>query len=200
MKIDNFDSIRGTLEFDNPEEFYYISLMQRNKDGVKVASSHDNCRRIRTFYVFSLEEFDRIIPFIKEVCDNLNARAYIEMNRKNVFQCQLECIKRLVECIEHRTVKSRAIMDSVVGGAPSRDKLWMIDVDNHYLGDAIITDIIEYIKHHNGSHYAIFPTINGCHIITSRFDPREFSFEDCEIKRNAFTLLYYNHEKVSSTI
>ena len=200
MKVDNFYSIRGTLEFDNPEEFYYISLMQRNKDGVKVASSHDNCRRIRTFYVFSLEEFDRIIPFIKEICDNLNARAYIEMNRKNIFQCQLECIKRLAECIEHRTVKSRAIMDSVVGGAPSRDKLWMIDVDNHYPDDAIITDIIEYITHHNGKHYAVFPTVNGCHIITSRFDHREFEFEDCEIKRNAFTLLYYNHEKVSSTI
>ena len=200
MKVDNFDSIRGTLEFDNPEEFYYISLMQRNKDGVKVASSHDNCRRIRTFYVFSLEEFDKVIPFIKEICDKINARAYIEMNRKNIFQCQLECIKRLVECIEHRTVKSRAIMDSVVGGAPSRDKLWMIDVDNHYPGDAIITDIIEYIEHNNGRHYAVFPTVNGCHIITSRFDHREFNFEDCEIKRNAFTLLYYNHEKVSSTI
>ena len=53
--VDNINSIRGTLEFDKFGEFYYISIMQRNKDGVKVAGSHDNCRRIRTFYVFSLE-------------------------------------------------------------------------------------------------------------------------------------------------
>ena len=188
--VDNIESIRKILEFDKFGKFYYISIMQRNKDGIKVASSHDSCRRIRTFYVFSLEEFDKITPFIKEICDKINARCYIELNRKDIFQCQLECIKRLAECIEHRTTKSRTIMDSVVAGAPSRDKLWMIDCDTP--DDSIIYDIIEYIKNHNGTHYAVIPTVNGCHIITSRFDPRDFKFEDCEIKRNAFTLLYYN--------
>ena len=190
--VDNISVIRNTLEFDNPEEFYYISIMQRNKDGVKVAGSHDSARRIRTFYVFTLEDFDKVTDFIKEICDKLNARCYIEMNRKNIFQCQLECIKRLAECIEHRTTKSRAIMDSVVAGAPSRDKLWMIDCDGKNPGDPIIDEIIEYIENHNGKHYAVLPTISGCHIITSRFDPRFFQFEDCELKRNAFTLLYYN--------
>ena len=188
--VDNIESIRKTLKFDKFGEFYYISIMQRNKDGIKVASSHDNCRRIRTFYVFSLEEFDKIVPFIKEICDKISARCYIELNRKDIFKCQIECIKRLAECIEHRTTKSRTIMDSVVAGAPSRDKLWMIDCDTH--DDPIIYDIIEYIKNHNGTYYAVIPTVNGCHIITSRFDPRDFKFEDCEIKRNAFTLLYYN--------
>ena len=188
--VDNIESIRKTLEFDKFGEFYYISIMQRNKDGVKVASSHDNCRRIRTFYVFSLEEFDKITPFIKEICDKINARCYIELNRKDIFKCQIECIKRLAECIEHRTIKSRTIMDSIVAEAPSRDRLWMIDCDTY--DDSIIYDIIEYIKNHSGTRYAIIPTVNGCHIITSRFDPRDFKFEDCEIKRNAFTLLYYN--------
>ena len=188
--VDNIESIRKILKFDKFGEFYYISIMQRNKDGVKVASSHDNCRRIRTFYVFSLEEFDKIIPFIKEICDKINARCYIELNRKNIFQCQLECIKRLVECIEHGTTKSRTIMDSVVAGAPSRDKLWMIDAD----GPNNITNIIEYVKENRGVYFITIPTVNGCHIITSRFDHRFFneSFKDCEIKRNAFTLLYYN--------
>ena len=190
--IDNIKSIGETLEFDKFGEFYYISIMQRNKDGVKVAGSHDNCRRIRTFYVFSLEEFDKVTDFIKEICDKMHARCYIEMNRKDIFQCQLDCIKRLAECIEHQTTKSRAIMDSVVAGAPSRDKLWMIDVDGKTPDDPMIGDIIEHIENRHGKHYAVFPTVNGCHIITSRFDPRDFQFEDCEIKRNAFTLLYYN--------
>lgn len=192
MKIDNIEQIRKIMEFDKFGEFYYISIMQRNKDGVKVASSHDNCRRIRTFYVFSLEEFDKIIPFIKEICDNLNARCYIELNRKDVFQCQLECIKRLVECIEHQTAKSRAIMDSVVGGAPSRDKFWMIDIDNK--DEEKYKKVFDYIYNHKGYTIASIPTLHGRHLICSRFDNREFNFEDCEIKRNAFTLLYYNHE------
>ena len=188
--VDNIELIRKTLKFDKFGEFYYISIMQRNKDGIKVASSHDSCRRIRTFYVFSLEEFDKITPFIKEICDKINARCYIELNRKDIFQCQLECIKRLAECIEHHTTKSRTIMDSVVAEAPSKDKLWMIDCDTS--NDSIIHDIIEYVKNRSGTHYATIPTVNGCHIITSRFDSRDFKFEDCEIKRNAFTLLYYN--------
>ena len=191
MMVDNIELIRRILEFDKFGEFYYISIMQRNKDGVKVASSHDNYRRIRTFYVFSLEEFDRAIPFIKEICSKINARCYIELNRKDIFQCQLECIKRLTECIEHQTTKSRAIMDSVVMKAPSRDKLWLIDVDGYKADNSIIGDIIEYIENHRGTHYAVIPTVNGCHIITSKFDPRDFQFENCEIKRNAFTLLYY---------
>ena len=169
--VDNIESIRKILEFDKFGKFYFISIMQRNKDGIKVASSHDSCRRIRTFYVFSLEEFDKI-----------NARCYIELNRKDIFKCQIECIKRLAECIEHRTTKSRTIMDSVVAGAPSKDKLWMIDCDT--LDDSIIYDIIEYIKNHNGTHYAVIPTVNGCHIITSRFDPRDFKFEDCELSNS----------------
>ena len=190
--VDNIESIRKILEFDKFGEFYFISIMQRNKDGIKVASSHDSCRRIRTFYVFSLEEFDKIVPFIKEICDKISARCYIELNRKDIFKCQIECIKRLAECIEHHTTKSRTIMDSIVAEAPSRDKLWMIDADGYKPDN--VTNIIEYIKNHNGTHYAVIPTVNGCHIITSRFDPRFFneSFKDCEIKRNAFTLLYYN--------
>jgi hypothetical protein len=192
--VDNFEQIKGTLQFEDPAEFYYISIMQRNKDGVKVAGSHDNCRRIRTFYVFSLEEFDKITDFIKEICDKLHARCYIEMNRKNIFDCQLDCIKRLVECIEHKTVKSRAIMDSVVAGAPSRDKLWMIDADGKSPDDSVVDEIIKYVEEHRGTYYAVVPTVSGCHIITSRFDPRFFQFEDCELKRNAFTLLYYNNE------
>lgn len=199
--VDNFEKVRKLLQFDDPDEFYYISIMQRNKDGVKVASSHDNCRRIRTFYVFSLEELDRVTPFIKEICDKINARCYIELNRKNIFDCQLSCISRLAECIQHRTRKSRAIMDSVVAGAPSRDKLWMIDIDGHRPGgDEYVDDIIDYVRFHKGEFHQILQTVNGCHIITSRFDPREFNFKDAEIKRNAFTLLYYNHEILSSSI
>ena len=192
MKIDNIEQIRKIMEFDKFGEFYYISIMQRNKDGVKVASSHDNCRRIRTFYIFSLEEFDKVVPFIKEICDNLNARCYIELNRKDIFKCQLECIKRLAECIKHKTVKSRAIMDSIVGGALSRDKFWMIDIDNK--DEEKYKEVFDYIYNHKGYTIASIPTLHGRHLICSRFDNREFNFEDCEIKRNAFTLLYYNHE------
>ena len=185
--VNNIEIIRNKLKFDKFGEFYYISIIQRSKDGILVKGSHDNSRRIRTFYVFSLDEFDRVIPFITEICDKLGARAYIEMNRKNIFKCQLECIKRLLEVIEHQTLKSRTIMDSVVAAAPSRDKLWLIDID----APEALEEVVNYIEKKNATYY-IIPSVNGKHIITSRFDPREWYFENAEIKRNAFTLLYYN--------
>ena len=193
-EIDNIESIRSTLEFNNFGEFYYISIMQRAKDGHKNISSHESCRRIRSFYIFSLKQFDDYTPFIKEICTKLNARAYIEMNRKDIFKCQLECINRLSQCIQHQTTKSRAIMDSVVAGAPSRDKLWLIDVDDTNIGDSEINDIINYVKK-RGKYYTAVPTVSGVHIITGRFDTRDWAFKNAEIKRNAFTLLYYNNEE-----
>ena len=185
--VNNIEIIRNNLKFDKFGEFYYISIIQRSKDGILVKGAHDNARRIRTFYVFSLDEFDRVIPFITEICDKLGARAYIEMNRKNIFKCQLECIKRLLEGIEHQTLKSRTLMDSVVAAAPSRDKLWLIDVD----APEALEEAVNYIEKKKATYY-IIPSVNGKHIITSRFDPREWYFENAEIKRNAFTLLYYN--------
>ena len=185
--VNNIEIIRNNLKFDKFGEFYYISIIQRSKDGILVRGAHDNARRIRTFYVFSLDEFDRVIPFITEICDKLGARAYIEMNRKNIFKCQLECIKRLLEGIEHQALKSRTIMDSVVAAAPSRDKLWLIDVD----APEALEEAVNYIEKKNATYY-IIPSVNGKHIITSRFDPREWYFENAEIKRNAFTILYYN--------
>ena len=185
--VNNIEVIRNNLKFDKFGEFYYISIIQRSKDGILVRGAHDNARRIRTFYVFSLEEFDKIIPFITEICDKLGARAYIEMNRKNIFKCQLECIKRLLEEIEHQTLKSRTLMDSVVAAAPSRDKLWLIDVD----APEALEEAINYIEKEKAIYY-IIPSVNGKHIITSKFDSREWYFENAEIKRNAFTLLYYN--------
>ena len=185
--VNNIEVIRNNLKFDKFGEFYYISIIQRSKDGILVRGAHDNARRIRTFYVFSLDEFDRIIPFITEICDKLGARAYIEMNRKNIFKCQLECIRRLLEEIEHQTLKSRTLMDSVVAAAPSRDKLWLIDVD----APEALEEAINYIEKEKATYY-IIPSVNGKHIITSKFDSREWYFENAEIKRNAFTLLYYN--------
>jgi hypothetical protein len=69
----------------------------------------------------------------------------------------------------------------------------MVDCDGHRPGgDEYVDDVIDYIGYHKGEMQAVLQTVNGCHIITSRFDPREFNFKDAELKRNAFTLLYYN--------
>ena len=59
------------------------------------------------------------------------------------------------------------------------------------LMNTALEEAVNYIEKKKATYY-IIPSVNGKHIITSRFDPREWYFENAEIKRNAFTLLYYN--------
>ena len=43
--VNNIEIIRNNLKFDKFGEFYYISIIQRSKDGILVKGSHDNSRR-----------------------------------------------------------------------------------------------------------------------------------------------------------
>lgn len=194
--INNISKIREFLKFDNPNEFYYITVMQRKKDNNPTISSHDGARRIRTFSVYSLEEFDRFIPFIINICDTLNARAYIDLQRRDNVKVQLICIKKLVENIENGGKKTRGMYDAAVAVSPSGDKLWTIDYDSKDL----TVDLYSILKEHGAEIYLWLPTVNGSHYITGKFDLRWFpQIDNVEIKKQALTLLYYNNDLLSKS-
>ena len=75
--VDNFKLIREKLVFPNERSFYFIQILKRNKDNPEQKAYS---RPIESFYVRSLEHFDRYMPHIIEKCRQNNARAYIKMN------------------------------------------------------------------------------------------------------------------------
>lgn len=49
MIVDNFDQI---LEFNDPNEFYFLQIIQRKKDGCVTDTGNNGYRTVKTYYIF----------------------------------------------------------------------------------------------------------------------------------------------------
>lgn len=130
--IDNFDIIRSHLTFESNFDRYIIHIIKRAKDdkGVEYGSNETN-RLIKTFYITSLEYFDKKVPVIKDLCDSNNARAYILPQVRNNEDCLKELLKIVVDNLSNPTQKpDHLIRSAYCGYHGSRDKKWILDLDN----------------------------------------------------------------------
>lgn len=203
--IDNFELL--TKWFDrlkNHDDFYFVQIIQRKKDGVELPSYTSGARTIRSFYFFNKEEFLRQESYIKELCDKNNARAYFWINPRNTFDVACESIKQFTDLIKNgNTRQGIAVYDRATGSSrnSSYDKRWIVDIDSkdqEYIEK--IKNIINYCRGKEGIRiYYTIPTLNGYHLITDKFDKRQFSQElavnnidPVDIHDDNPTLLYYN--------
>lgn len=68
--VDNFAEFRKHLDFSKENTFYFCQLIQRSKDSNVVTSSNNRYRRVKSFYISSVNEYDRFEGKIKEFCKN----------------------------------------------------------------------------------------------------------------------------------
>ena len=193
--VDNFEEFRKHLDFSKENTFYFCQLIQRGKDSNVVTSSNNRYRRVKSFYISSLAEYDRFTDEIKEFCKNNNARAYVRLSPTSFYEVALntaiEYMRRIKEC---QTFKSCNIYDSCCETTRTcGDKVWMIDCDeaeNYAVNKQTLIDMgIEILY--------VLPTKTGVHFIIKPFDRRKWSKEldqtIGEIKSdNPITLLYYH--------
>ena len=202
MIIDNFDIISKVLKFSDPNEFYYITIFQRKKDGNNNINASSGRRLIKSYCIYSLEELFDLKDKIMELCRNNNARAYINPNVRNANQVALECSKRYIDLVQtNRAYQGNRIWDSVCGSckAYNHKALWIVDIDKLELLDRIYTIILS-CRHNEEIDYRIFvvPTVHGYHIICNGFDVNQFKeklkmamIEPIDIHKDNPTLLYY---------
>lgn len=220
MTIDNFEQIKGLLKFDDKDDFYFLQIIQRKKDGNNVPSANNGYRTIKTYYIKSIEDYERRIPAIIQLCEQNNARAYINLNVRNARGLLLTLIKESATLIEEdRCNQCFRLFDHCCGITPKRGvkKSWIVDIDSrdcdviHMIGDAV-----NHCKSGNQTNdglydnvFAAIPTLNGCHLITCGFDKSQlkgyitqlysdkltdekFIDEVCgSIKKDNPTLLYF---------
>ena len=55
--VDNFDLIKPLLTFDDQEDFYYLEVLKRSKDGNKAAGDN-HCRLVKDFFIYSICQCD----------------------------------------------------------------------------------------------------------------------------------------------
>ncbi len=135
--IDNFDAIREHLKFDNPGDIYVVHVMFRVKDlrndaDKQMYLSHEETQRlIKTYYIDSLEYFDRKRPAMIDLANQNKARVYISMTRKNRITCNRIILKKLVDEVDNPNVRYDHLIRSAVCGCHISDyKWWTLDVDN----------------------------------------------------------------------
>lgn len=202
-RIDNFDTIRSNLKFNNKNEFYFVQIIQRKKDGNAGLRVRNGYRLIRSFYVYSREEFDSLKDRIITLCKNNNARAYINPNVRNAQEVAMECIKKYADLVSNNNAfMGNSIWDSCCGSTRAKGykALWVVDVDNP--DEEVLKQVVNIIKscrHSDHFRISVLNTVNGFHIITNGFDSRQFAQEleakgidKVDIHKNNPTLLYYD--------
>lgn len=142
--VNNFNTIRSLLKFENPGDCYYVQLLRRQSDdpmtdGKPDQNYHGNMhsRSIKDYFIPSLEYFDKKKDEIKSLCDTFNVRAYIRLNKRNYQQISFAIMKHITEqLVSGQTFSSPfSLIASAAGkcNCAGKDKTWILDLDEEYL-------------------------------------------------------------------
>ena len=200
MAVNNFKQIRGLLNFDDKDEFYFLQILMRksdHKDGQKVNGSNNNSRLIKAYYVKSIDHFDFIENEVIQLCELFNARAGINLNRRSFEKMAYQHLKKCTDQIMNREFhKVHKAYSSVVGSYNhDSDKRWILDIDKEDYNEDFIREVSNYVnlqKPDGNKIVAEIPSKSGVHIITKPFDKSNFGaeFPTLEVHTNNPSNLY----------
>lgn len=74
--VDNFDMIENILEFNSQDEFYFLQIIQRKKDGNITQIGNNGYRTIKTYYIFSKDP-----EYLKTIITLVNECRGVEENK-----------------------------------------------------------------------------------------------------------------------
>lgn len=199
--INNYELIKPLLDFSDPERFYFLQILMRKKDhNGNVNGTNNNSRLVKPYYISSENYFDFIMPEVIAICDALNARAMLNLNRRSWESAHLQHVKKLVEQMEHKEyTKSYKAYSHVVGKyQKEEEKSWIIDIDNAEKPDVGLWNYFLCDMQPVGNKVkALLPTKNGWHLITSPFHKSDFNlsvlkdeFGNFDLQPNNPTNLY----------
>jgi hypothetical protein len=176
--INNVEHIKPLLKFPTPNHFYFLEVIKRRKENPEMEKG---TKLIKDFFVYSLEEFDKVMEKMIELCDLHNARAYIRLNVRNAEKVAFRFNQRLAEALtlkEWKTIPN--LYSSVVGkcqGEEKGHKTWIIDLDDEQAEPKFYTKVLNVITGLNSEAVvALIPTKNGMHIVCRPF--RRDKFEE----------------------
>lgn len=201
--VDNFNLLRSKLTFEKLVEarldpstnklkdvHYYdvdqydIHVLRRVKDckalGKKVGAN-ECTRLLRTYEIKSLEAFDEKAEAIKELCQTNNARAYLLLQVRDSRDYQFNLGINLLTCMAKKNYGLKAehlARTSFCEMHTSRNKVWMLDIDNDELYGWTKDEIYKLLKENlqscgkNPNDVYEVPTVHGFHIITPPFNTK----------------------------
>lgn len=186
--MDNFEIIRNFLQFELPESLYRIQILQRRKDIPTLSVTHKVCGY---YYIRTLQDLDNIKESIINECEQTCARAYIDLNAKDVKKVALLALKKTAELIYDNNYDGVSkVYEHACGNAPTLgQKLWLIDIDTQ--DSTTITKVKHILSKLNAVIRLELPSKTGMHMITLPFPTQMFpKIEHVDIIKHGVTILY----------
>lgn len=196
--IDNFDAIKKQLTFDDISKYYFIQIVKRSKDNPDMKSY---MQVVKSFYIFTEEDYEHYKPTIKEVCKNNNARAYIDFNRLNIDDVKNKAkeildkycsyghqlnnkkwFKKLQYCFDDSSI--------IISTSNTKNQYNIVDIDEKNKVDELYNS-----NFLNDKTIFTVPTVAGNHIIIRNYKERKPFFEyfkdvNVSIMDYCYVLLY----------
>ena len=181
--VDNFDLIKSLLKFNDKGDFYFLQIILRKKDGFNDpgANRNNGYRTVKSYYIKSVAEFDNKRKEITQLCNQNHARAYINLNVRNMRNVLFSMSREIPSLLEDEQYdKGFRVLEHCCGITPKKGikKTWIVDVDtkDHEVG-TVVKSAVNMCRSNNkvdDEHYdnivAVVPTRAGWHLITVGFD------------------------------
>lgn len=199
--VDNFNLFREILEFNNEDEFYFVQILIRGKDGHNEPGVNGNNKnRLYKFYTIrSIDDLNKKEFEIKSICKALNARAYIHPVKRSFSEVADQVLRITTDMYlsGKNIIGLKGAYSSACGKSfINNDKKFIIDLDGKNVDK--IVEILNYVeiwcdpKAEAKFLYKV-PTAHGVHLITKPFNTAAFKekYPDVDVHKNNPTLLYF---------
>lgn len=195
--VNNFSIIRSHLNFENEGDFYFIQLICRRKDNPDLDKAQ---RVVKTYYIYSIEGFDKKMNEIIHLCNYYNARAYIHFTKRNKETIAKHMVQDIVRDYFNGVRDFSHLWETVCGQHCEKPKYWVIDIDKKdgvSIEDQVLLAMsrIDSCSPVGSKIITNIPTKNGMHLITLPFNLSEFNdmYRFCsppDVHKNNPTILY----------
>ena len=186
--VDNFDIIKPLLKFNDHQDFYFLQILLRKKDGNEVPAGSDNQRRlVRDYHITSPEMLDEIKEDVIQRCNETNARAYLRLNKRNYKTIAMAYAQETLEKARKGEQFGNTYneINSVIGRFPEghkEDKTWLVDIDDNGPDSGVVSAVKSIIARcepkdddDNKKVISVIPTRSGTHLITKPFNLQKFN-------------------------
>lgn len=191
--IINLENILEVLNFSN-DEVYEIKILRRKKENPGIKKTY--C--IKHYYINSKEKLNKYLMEIITICDQFNARAYINLTGKNISNIGLQIIKLTTEKFINKNIDYKSIYSNAFKECKTIDEKWIVDIDD--VTKVSLTQVYKHIRECRSEFkdnvITTLKTPNGLHIICNPFSKSDFMLDqhvyyNTELKTVSETLLYY---------
>jgi hypothetical protein len=191
--INALEQIKQFLVFPSEDTFYDLQIIQRRKENPDMETNH---RTVKHYSIKSIEHLERLLPEIISICDVLNARGCINLNRRSYEFLAKQMLKKIPDIYLANSYSTMgSAYESLVGlytSEPKELRKWIVDIDINSM--AVVKEVMDFIDDNNREViiWTVLKTKNGYHLITTPFRVDEFRkrYPEHEIHRNNPVNLY----------